>query len=363
MSDWHGWAWLKAHISEAFGWSRDTEFKVGEGVIAGLGFVGPILLAASLGNVAPGLAAAAGSLPIGRVGIGRSLADQTRSLVLSVAPTMCAAAFAEPLVAAGSTGKVLTVALAALAGTAGGYDRIAAVVTTRFTLFLIIAQSLAAATPHHGMLLLLSSAGALWTAILWLFFGAIVRATNPKRLAMAEPIRAAAPGFQKLTRWRISLMRPAGWHFTIKLVLCLAAAEAFDWAFPNHHLHWIALTVVILAQRRGDPIPVKITQRALGAVVGVVAAGLCLALRPAVWLLIASIGVIAGMRPLLKARHYLGYTALMTTLIVFMMDFAQPPDRSVLTDRVLATFIGAGLVVAANLAGSRLRAHTSTGPK
>ncbi|SFH65965.1 hypothetical protein SAMN05216525_101124 [Bradyrhizobium sp. Gha] len=45
---------------------------------------------------------------------------------------------------------------------------------------------------------------------------------------------------------------------------------------------------------------------------------------------------------------------MMTTLIVLMMDFDQPPAASVLTDRVLATLAGATLVIAANLAGKRV---------
>jgi hypothetical protein len=48
---------------------------------------------------------------------------------------------------------------------------------------------------------------------------------------------------------------------------------------------------------------------------------------------------------------------MMTTLIVLMMDFEQPLEQAVLADRTLATFIGGGLVVVANLAGNRIAAR------
>lgn len=72
---------------------------------------------------------------------------------------------------------------------------------------------------------------------------------------------------------------------------------------------------------------------------------------------VAGIGLIAGTRPLLKARHYLSYSAMMTTLIVLMMDVEQPLEPTVPADRTLATLIGGGLVVVANIVSSRIAAH------
>jgi uncharacterized membrane protein YccC len=164
---------------------------------------------------------------------------------------------------------------------------------------------------------------------------------------------------EKWMRWWTSLRRFAGWQYAAKLTLCLAVAAVLDLFYPDRHLHWISLTVVLLAQRRVDLMPVKITQRALGAVLGGIVAGFCIAAQPPVWLLIAGIGFIAGSRPLLKARHYLSYSAMMTTLIVLMMDFEQPLEQAVLADRTLATFVGGSLVVIANLAGSRIAARLS----
>jgi len=199
--------------------------------------------------------------------------------------------------------------------------------------------------------------GAIWTALLWLLFGILVRVTRSGAPAIADGPQPPPTRTEKWMRWRASLWQFPGWQYAAKLTLCLAVAAVLDLFYPDHHLHWISLTVVLLAQRRVNLMPVKITQRALGAALGGIVAGLCVAARPPVWLLIAGIGLIAGTRPLLKARHYLSYSAMMTTLIVLMMDFEQPLEQAVLADRTLATFIGGSLVVVANLAGNRIAAR------
>src|SRR2546430_3727335 len=160
----------RAHVGEALCWNRETEFEFAGGIIAGLGFVGPILLAALFGDLPLGLAAAAGGLPIGTVAAGRSAGDLVRNLALALMPTLYAAALAVALADAGWQGNVVVVGLAGIAALLGGYSRTVAIVTTRFTLFLIITLGLAAATPHR-LLLMLLLAGAIWTALLWLLFG------------------------------------------------------------------------------------------------------------------------------------------------------------------------------------------------
>ena len=122
-------AWAKAHLGEALRWNRETEFEFTEGIIAGLGFVGPILLAALFGDLPLGLAASAGSLPIGTVAAGRSAVEQARNLAVALIPTLCAAGLAVALADAGWQDKVLVVLLAGIAALLGGYSRTAVIVT------------------------------------------------------------------------------------------------------------------------------------------------------------------------------------------------------------------------------------------
>ena len=198
-------AWAKAHLGDALRWNRETEFEFAEGIIAGLGFVGPILLAALYGDLPLGLAASAGSLPIGTIAAGRSAAEQARNLALALMPTLSAAGLAVVLADAGWQGKVLVVVLAGIAALFGGYSRTAAIVTTRFTLFLIITLSLAAATPHRLLLMLLLAGGAIWTALLWLLLGIAAHVTRNTGAATVEDPQPRPTTAEKLTRWRASL--------------------------------------------------------------------------------------------------------------------------------------------------------------
>jgi hypothetical protein len=351
---------LLSHIGAVFSWNTDTELEVGEGAIAGLGFLGPILLGVACGDLAAGLAASTGSLPVGGVGTGRNLVDQLRSATLILLPTAAAAAIAELLMMAGDGGRPLLVGLAVAAAVVGGYSPTAAALTTRFTLFLVITLSLAQAAARPGPLIVLLIGGALWTALLWLLYGAVARRlrarphVRPQGAAGDASATAAPYG----ARWKASLRHLRGWLFALKLGACLAIAQSLDLLFPRHHLHWIALTVVILAQRRADLLPVRTTQRTVGAILGAVLASFSLTASLPIGLMIAAVGLIASTRPLLKARHYLSYSAMMTTLIVLLTDFGQPVDAAFLLDRVIATLIGAALVITAHALANRLLTAT-----
>lgn len=348
---------VTAHLGEALRWNPNSEVEFGEGVVAGLGFVGPIILAAILGNLPLGLAASAGSLSIAPPAAGRGAGDQAGDIALALLPTIVAAGFAVALADAGWTGKILAALLAGGAALVGGFSRTAAIVTTRFTLLLIITLSLAATMSHRLLLMLLLTGGAAWTALLWLLFGTVSRMAHGRLALRVEEVRSLSATAERFARWSASMRRFSGLQYALKLAFCVAVAALLDIAYPAHHLHWISLTVVLLAQRRTDFMPVKITQRALGAALGGIVAGIGIAAHPPAGLLIAGIGLIAGTRPLLKARHYLSYSAMMTTLIVLMMDFEQPLETSVLADRTIATLIGGVLVVVANLVADQIAAR------
>jgi uncharacterized membrane protein YccC len=179
--------------------------------------------------------------------------------------------------------------------------------------------------------------------------GAIARARTPGMVTVASPSPVATPA-QRRARWRQSLARPSGWDYALRLTACLAVAILLRWLWPDHHLHWIALTVVILCQRQVEAAPVRVTQRALGAVVGVALAGLLLVLHPPAWSLVAAVGLLAGARPLLQARNYLAYSALMTPLVMLILDAGQPLAAGTLADRLIATLAGVVLVLGSNRA-------------
>ena len=340
---------FRKHLLEACRWSAGGEVEAAEIAAAALGMATPVLLAAvrGSGDLAPGLAAAMGSLAAGR--FRARLGREAEAL----APAVLAALLAVICAGHGWLTQAALVLLAGIAATVGGFSRAMAVATTRFVLFLMIVGTVATPTQAFAAkeatgLLILITGGALWTSALGLALGAAVR--WKRRIDACRPQSRPVPtARQKYARWRRSLTSFAGWSYVVRLVSCTAVAMAIDAGWPGHHFHWIALTVAILTQRQVEPVPVRTTQRALGTAIGVAMAAFIL--RPGLtsWALAAVVGVLAGARRLLRVRNYLAYSAVMTLLIILIIDAGRAPDGGLLRDRLLATLIGAALVVGANL--------------
>jgi len=343
----------KTHLAHVFHWSAEAEIESAEILAAGLGMAGPVLLAALSGHLSLGLMAALGALAVSGAEWGRNAVAQAKGVALAIAPAALACVVAGLIGGRGWLTSAMLVLLACVAATVGGYSRPLAVAATRFVLFLAIAGNLmvsasgSEASRTAGFFLLFL-AGAFWAGALGLLFGAVAR-LHRRAVPATEAVPHVATARQKFTRWKRSLAHLAGWQYTIRLGLSLGIAEGLLWLWPAHHFHWIALTVAILTARQLEAVPVKTTQRAFGTTLGVVAAALFFTVELPLWGLILAIGVLAGLRPLLKARNYLAYSAIMTPLVMLLMDGGQPPGQGVLLDRLVATVVGAVLVIAANL--------------
>jgi uncharacterized membrane protein YccC len=114
------------------------------------------------------------------------------------------------------------------------------------------------------------------------------------------------------------------------------------------------MTVALLMERPIESFPVRTTQRAVGTTLGVAITDLIGAHTLPVWLLVGASGLLAAARPLLRARNYLLYSVVMTPLVIVILDAGRPAPPDVLLERLLATLIGAALVIGANLAFGRL---------
>jgi hypothetical protein len=342
----------KAHLAEAFRWSTEAEVELVQVLASGLGMGGPVLVAAAAGHLSLGLAASLGGMAMSGVAIGSSAIAQVRVLASALAP-VAAAAMVAALAAGqvedhGAMSDAMIVLLAGLAATIGGLSRGLAIASARFVLFLIIIVSATGAAPNRLGFLFLITLGALWASAVSLGLGALVRAhrhLDPGTERLAAP---APTSTQRYRRWIQSLADLSGWQYTLRLMACLAIAGGLRWLWPAHHLYWIALTIALVTPRQLEALPVRTTQRAIGTTLGVVGAGLLLALRPPAWGLVIGIGLLAGIRPLLRARNYLAYSAVMTPLIILIMDAGEPVAAGVLIDRLVATLVGAGLTIAAN---------------
>lgn len=342
------------HLADVFRWLPAGGVDRVAVLGAGIGMAGPVVVAAALGDVAPGIAAALGGLMV--VGVGaRAFGDhRARARILLFAVVIAAVAAASAALAAGHgwAGDAVVIVLAGGLATLGGVSRLATGAAASLVPYLIIALAVAERLPDMTAmerldLALLIVAGAVWTAAVYLGLGAVM---GNRRGRDGAPTPASASTGAPGRRGRAGLAR---WQYPLRLTSCLAVAAVLRVLWPDHHLYWVALTVALLIEREIEAVPVRTTQRVLGTALGVLAAGLLLAYWPPQWALVLGLGVLASALPLLRARNYFAYAVVMTPVIIVIMDAGWPLAADVLVDRLIATLIGAALVVTANLAVGR----------
>jgi hypothetical protein len=335
----------KKHLSEALKWSG-AHLDWPHAIAAGLAMTIPVVVGKATGHLDWGLAASVGGLMIGGLGTLASVREQAIDIALAIAAAAAAMLAALDLMAF-TAGKIALVVTAFAAALAGGFSLPAAIASTRFVLFLMIAVGMMEGGGEPWQLASMVAAGAAWSALVNLAIGAIARS----RRVTDEAKPAARHTFAQLkSRWLRTLKTLAGWQYALRLGICLAAAVTLKSFWPEHHLNWIAITVVLLTERAIEAFPVKITQRALGTFIGVIVAEIVEAAGFAAAFPATVIAILATGRPLLRANNYLAYTVVTTPLILVILETGKNPETSLLLDRLAATLAGAVLVLATNAA-------------
>lgn len=345
-------ALLRAHLTEVLRWSSEGEIEVAEIAAGALGMATPILFGVVAGHVEPGAVAAIGSLAVGRVDMATRFRQHLRSETQAVSPVIYAAILAALCAGHGWFTDVALILLLAGAALLGSFSVNAAVHTTRFNLFLLIVSAMTASSEplalHKGVTLVaLVCAGAVWTSVLSLGFGALVR-WHRAVVPPADSAPSSGSFQQRLARWRRGLAKLPSWNYPLRLISCVALAMLMNQIWPGRHLYWVGVTVAILTQRQVDALPARTTQRALGTAIGVVLAAVLLHADLPSWLFVAGVAVLSGARTLLRWRNYLAYSMVMTPLIIMIIDGGRVPTRELLWERLIATLIAAALVNVCN---------------
>ena len=311
------------------------------------GLGAPLAAGLALGNPGLGTAAALGALAVSGAGEGEGLGERAKDLGQALAAGSLAAFAGYAFGGRGITTACLVPLVAATGGLLGGLSRPLARAAARFILFFIIAAhlGLGEAGPFAVLLFLL---GGAWTAGLTLAFRPLVRFIAPKREIPPPQENTGKPShpFRILfPRWKKTLRGLAGWHYVLRLLPSLAAAEAFDLLFAGRHGYWAVLTAGILIRRDLGAAHPKILRRAAGTALGVLAAGLLLASGAPVWALALAVSLLAAARLLLKETNYAAYSAAMTILVLVLLDLGSDPSWNLLLDRLLATLAGCVLAL------------------
>ena len=337
----------KSHLQHVLRWDRTVSPNWLAAAAAALGLGGPALLGFWQGHPGAGFLAGFFALTAGGAGVGHGASI---ALLETVAlPATLAGIMAGLIGGHGPVSDVLVVVIAGVAALVGGLGRLEAVAVVRFIPFFVIATGMDDRLANGPIVTLaLIGLGAFWVLGVNAVFSLIARTwLNPGARPQTAPTqKSSAP-------WQRRLARRANGLYALRVTLCLAIGTMLTWIWPDHHLYWVLLTVAILTERTIELIPVRLTQRAIGTLVGVALASLLLIGRPPDLVLVAAVTILAGTRVLLRAHSYLAYSIVMTPLVLLMLEAGQPPNAGALEDRLIATGIGAALVLAANALASR----------
>lgn len=340
-------AW-RSHFARSLAWSVEKRPGWVEIGSSALGIAGPAVFASTTGHLPSGFAAGLGGLMIGGIAQGLSRDAELTTSAISAAPAIAATVLAALLAGHGWPAEGLMILLAGLAALFGGYSRPAAVAAAYFVPYLVLTFSAAEKVSDKVFFVLLAIGGMGLTIAIGLLIASVRRSMGYQPPPFDEPAASTATAAQKWARWRRLLWQVAGWQYTLRLVIGLTIATVIRYAWPGHHFLWITLAVALLTERQIEIVPLKTTQRVVGTALGVGLSGLFLFHWPPQALLLSLFVILAAIRPLARAGNYLIYSVVQTMIIVFILDHGQPPETGLLTDRLIATLIGAALVIGCN---------------
>jgi hypothetical protein len=307
-------------------------------IAAMLGLAAPIAVGAAAGHLQNGVAASLGALIIGTQTASGSMNDR----ILPLARTIIAGA-AAMLIGTAISGLTCTgwmiVVICAMVAFFGGISRPLARATTQFLIFLIIAANMNPAGGHPLGMTALFVAGAVWSSVLLLCLETLLSRISDGNHRTAA-LHSEFTMRQYLLNWRRNLRQWKGWQYTVRITVCLAAAEMIRRIWPHDHSYWISLTVAIVVHRDLSSALTRTLQRALGTFLGVMLISIFLLGFPPLWVVIAVVAGLSAARSVLIDINYIAYTAAMTPLIILLLDFGRPPSTAILTSRLLATLTG-----------------------
>ena len=311
-----------------------------------LGIAGPVALGSLAGQPGMGIASSLGGLAMSGALGGQSLREQAKAMVYTMTAGGLAMLIGSGMAGRGALASFGIPLLAALAGILGGISRPMVRASIQFMLYTVIAANIGTRGAHPLALLFFFCLGTTWTAGLALVLKPLFAVLLP---GAAPAVPPPAPGYsatQLLRRWRGTLRHLAGWRYTIQITLCLAAAQVAQWLWPHPRAYWVSLTVVLVIQRGPRPALARIFHRAAGTAAGVALASLFLLGTPPFWALIAFIAALAAARHALLQVHYAAYTAVVTPLIILLLDFGQDVSWPVIAVRLAATLAGCAFALA-----------------
>ncbi|MCW2931070.1 MAG: hypothetical protein JWM19_2032 [Actinomycetia bacterium] len=135
------------------------------------------------------------------------------------------------------------------------------------------------------------------------------------------------------------------WTFTIRLMSCMAVADALSEVLPLQRSYWVPLTVAVVLKPDYGSVFARALQRAGGTVLGAVLGTAILAVVPlGPWLLLP-FGILAALLPYGKVKNYGLSATFFTPFVVLLIDLLDRTGWQLAADRAIDTVLGALVVL------------------
>ena len=135
------------------------------------------------------------------------------------------------------------------------------------------------------------------------------------------------------------------WFAVLRLVVCVAIAQAASVLLPLERPYWITLTVAVVMKPDFGSVFARAVQRGLGTAMGVLLGAAVVALLPGGWSQMLALAVFAAGMPIAIRRNYGLFATFITPVIVILLELAHGGDPGIIVSRVLDTLIGCAIVL------------------
>lgn len=241
---------VKHHAGRLFRFQR-IEIDVTRLILSGISLALPVAAGALTGNLADGLTATLGALPISAAGQHGELA------------------------AGWITAVAFTAALAAGIGT------IEARSAAKATVFTVIAAHPGSGPDAPARIVLFIALGILTRTALTPSTYDLNRLLSPLwRRGLEAAENPTWPFHRSAGKWWVNLHTLDGWQYPRRLGAAMTAAEAISHIRAGAHTYWIPLTVSPVVLRDEAASPARAVERGLGTTIGVLFGGLLLGVLP-----------------------------------------------------------------------------------
>lgn len=338
---------LKSHMADVLRLERQMELRWLDIVLPSGLIVLPIALGLLAGRLGMGLAVATGALLASNVTLHGSARARMEEIGLITLSLLLACLVGGCLAGGGGWADTGLWGATTLAALIGNFDRIAAIVTGRFIVFVVILTEMARQAHHpHALVVPVMTGGIAAACLISLWAKGAPAAPLPPPSGIG--LRA------KVRRWGRSCRSLSACQFPLRLSVLMGLTLAMDGFWPERHALWAALTVALLCRRQLEPVPIRASQRALGAALGVLLSCLFLFHTPsrgAFILFLAGLGIAS----MVARRHnYMLYSMVATPLIMVLVGGGEPIGEAMLVDRLVSTVAGAVLLVAVNVVVAKM---------